>query len=242
MTSTEFPEQLRLELPKLLREYPEVRHEVWGILAEAFPSREEFAALLQEVRASREESNRRFEAMDRRFEELRQDMNARFEAVDQRFEAVLAELRLHSEELRYLHKEVREVRVGQSSLGMRVGHGLEGLLREVVEESAGETFPFAERLVLRDEKGDVYGVAGAKIEFDLYVHNHKTACLVEAKSHLKPDDVFMFRRKVQFAEKKLDRTVTPLILALSAVPRAQERAQELGIKLRVGVPAADLVD
>jgi hypothetical protein len=40
----------------------------------------------------------------------------------------------------------------------------------------------------------------------------------------------------------LDRTVTPLILALSAVPRAQERAQELGIKLRVGVPAADLVD
>jgi Uncharacterized conserved protein containing a coiled-coil domain len=125
-----------------------------------------------------------------------------------------------------------------SSLGERVGQGLEGFLREVVEEFAGETFPFAQRLVLHDETGEVYGVAGAEVEFDLYAHNDKTACLVEAKSYLKPNDVLMFRRKVQFAEGKLGRSVTPLILALSAAPRAQEQARALGIRCRLGVVSA----
>jgi hypothetical protein len=224
MANTEFIEQLRTELPKLLRERPEVRHEVWGIMLEAFPSRQEFMALLEEMRTAREESNRRFE-------EMRQDMNSRFEAV-------IAELHHHGEELRALRREVREVRVGMSSLGGRVGHGLEGLLREVVEEFAGETFPFAERLVLRDETGEVYGVSGAEVEFDLYVHNDHTACLVEAKSYLKPNDVLMFRRQVQFAEGKLGRSVTPLILALSAAPRAEEQARELGVRCRLGVVSA----
>ncbi|MBI3801742.1 MAG: DUF3782 domain-containing protein [Deltaproteobacteria bacterium] len=256
MANSEFIEQLRTELPKLLRERPEVRHELWGIMLEAFPSRQEFLALVEELRAAREDSNRRFEDlrqdMNRRFEELRQDMNSRFEvvdrrfeavdrrfeAVDRRFEAVITELRHHSEELRYLRREVREVRVGMSSLGDRVGRGLEGVLREVIEEFAGETFPFAERLVLRDEAGEVYGVTGADVEFDLYVHNDKTACLVEAKSYLKPGDVLMFHRKVRFAERKLGRPVTPLILALSAAPRAEEQARALGIRCRLGVVAA----
>ena len=148
------------------------------------------------------------------------------------------ELRRHGEELQYLQRGVREVRVGISSLGDRVGHGLEGVLREVIEEFAGETFPFAERLVLRDETGEVYGVTGAEVEFDLYVHNDKTACLVEATSYLKPNDVLMFRRKVQFAEGKLGKPVTPLILALSAAPRAEEQARALGIRCRLGVVSA----
>ena len=81
MAGTEFIEQLRRDLPTLLREHPEVRHELWGMMLEAFPSRQEFMALLDEMRAMREDTNRRFE-------ELRQDMNRRFEAVDRRFEAV----------------------------------------------------------------------------------------------------------------------------------------------------------
>ncbi len=70
MASTELIEQLRRELPRLLREHPEVRHELWGMMLEAFPSRQEFMGLLEELRALREDSNRRFEAMDRRFREL----------------------------------------------------------------------------------------------------------------------------------------------------------------------------
>jgi hypothetical protein len=257
MAEAEFIEQLRRELPRLLRERPEVRHELWGLMLEAFPSRQEFLELLQEMRAFREDTNRRFEElrqdMERRFEELRQDMERRFEAVDRRFEAVdrrfeavdrrfeaidrrfeaiIEQLRDHGQQLHDHGRLLRDLHIQMSALGSRVGYGLEQVVREVVEEFAGETFPFAERLLLQDESGEVYGVVGADVEFDLYAHN-SAAYLVEVKSHLKANDVLMFHRKVRFAEGKLRRQVTPLIIALSMEPRAERQMRELGIKYHV---------
>ena len=81
MADTAFIEQLRQNLPKLLQEHPEVRYELWGMMLEAFPSRHEFLALLEEIRAMRDDMNRRFEAMNQRFEAMRQDMNQHFEVV-----------------------------------------------------------------------------------------------------------------------------------------------------------------
>ena len=103
MADAELIEQLRRALPQLLREHPEVRHELWGLMLEAIPSRQELLAFLEELRALREESNRRFEAiqheiaqrfevMDQRFEMLLREMNQRFEAVDRRFEALQREV------------------------------------------------------------------------------------------------------------------------------------------------------
>lgn len=243
MADAAFIEQLRRNLPRLLREHPEVRHELWGIMLEAFPSRQEFMELLQEMRAFREDTNRRFEELrqdtNRRFEELRQDMDRRFEAVerrfeaiDRRFEAIIEELRSHREQIDNMGRELREMRIGFSSLGIRVGTGLERAIQGVVEEFTGETFPFAERLVLRDEGGEVYGIAGAEVEFDLYAHNGK-AYLVEVKSHLKPGDVLIFDRKIKFAARQLARQVVPLAIALSMEPRAEQQMRELGIKYRM---------
>jgi hypothetical protein len=247
MAGTELIEQLRHELPRLLREHPEVRHELWGMMLEAFPSRQEFMVLLEELRAFREDSNRRFEelradmnrhfeAVDRRFEAINQRFEAvnrrfeaidrRFEAVDQRFEALIAELRDHG-------RRLRELTLHVSSLGGRVGHGLEQIIKEIVEEFAGQAFPHAERLVLRDETGEVFGVAGAEVEFDLYAHNG-TAYLVEVKSYLKATDVLMFYRKVKFAEGIVGRPLIPLIIALSMHPKAEERLRELEVHYRVG--------
>jgi predicted nucleic acid-binding Zn-ribbon protein len=114
MADAELLEQLRRALPRLLREHPEVRHELWGLMLEAFPARQEFTAFLDELRALREDSNRRFEALqreiaqrfevvdrrfeavDQRFETLLREMNQRFEVVDRRFEGVIAELREHA--------------------------------------------------------------------------------------------------------------------------------------------------
>jgi len=236
MAETEFIEQLRRDLPTLLREHPEVRHELWGMMLEAFPSRQEFMALLDEMRAMREDTNRRFEElrqdMNRRFEELRQDMNHRFEAVDRRFEAVDRRFEAVIEELRDHSRQLRDVNIHLSALGGRVGYGLENIVKAVVEEFAGHTFPAAERLLLRDETGEVFGVAGAEVEFDLYVHNGE-AYLVEVKSHLKPSDVLSFHQKVGFARKKLGREVIPLILALSMDAKAEESMRSLGIRYRV---------
>lgn len=171
MASTEFIEQLRTELPRLLREHPEVRQ--------------------------------------------------------------------YTDDIRSIKADLRMMIVGLSSLGACVGQGLEGVIRGIVEEFAKEDFPFAEQLVLQDDTGEVYGVAGAQVEFDAYVHNGKAAYLVEAKSYLKPGDVWMFQRKVKFAESKLGRPITPLLLALSFAPGALRTLRSLGIPYRVGVVASE---
>ncbi len=208
-------ERLRIELPRLLREHPEVRHELWGLMLEAFPSRQEFMDLLQEVRASREESNRRFEELradlDRRFSDLRSDM-------DRRFQAVIAEL--------------QSQRIHLNALGGRVGFGLEYLVKGVVEEFAGQSFPSAERLRLADKDGEVFGVSGVEIEFDLYVHNG-AAYVVEIKSHVKSSDILQFYRKAVFAEARLGRPLTRLLVALSIEPGLEDLLQRLNIHHRI---------
>jgi hypothetical protein len=250
MAESDLLERLRTELPRLLREHPEVRHELWGLMLEAFPSRQEFLELLQEVRASREAASRQFEElradMDRRFQELRLDLDRRFEAVDKRFEAVdkrfeavdkrfeAVDKRFEAVDKRFqgVLAEMREQRLHLAALGGRVGRGLEDIVKGVVEEFAGQSFPTAERLTLLDEQGEVFGVPGAEIEFDLYAHDG-AAYLVEVKSHLKPDDVLKFHRKAEFAQKRLGRPVVKLVLALSMEPGAETVLERLGIRHRV---------
>ena len=283
MADAELIEQLRRALPQLLREHPEVRHELWGLMLEAFPSRQEFLAFLEELRALREESNRRFdglqheiaqrfeaeallgdqrfetllremnqrfeavdrrfEAVDQRFETLLREMNQRFEAVDRRFEAVdqrfemlLREMnqRFEAADRRFegIFAELREQRLHLSALGARVGRGLEFIVKGIVEEFAGESFPLADRLVLVDTEGEVFGVPGAEVEFDLYAHNGR-AYLVEVKSHLKTDDVLKFQRKAMFAEAKLGRPLTRLIIALSMDSKAEALMRRLDIEYQV---------
>jgi len=236
MADAELIEQLRRALPQLLREHPEVRHELWGLMLEAFPSRQEFLAFLEELRAMREESNRRFEglqhdivqrfeAVDQRFETLLREMNQRFEAVDRRFEAV-------DRRFEGVIAELREQHLHLSALGGRVGRGLEFIVKGIVAEFAGESFPLADRLVLVDTEGEVFGVPGAEGEFDLYAHNGR-AYLVEAKSHLETDDVLWFQRKGVFAEAKLGRPLTRLIIALSIDSKAEALMQRLDIEYQV---------
>ncbi|MEW6367179.1 MAG: hypothetical protein AB1714_21320 [Acidobacteriota bacterium] len=218
-------EQLREALPKLLKEHPEVRHELWGIMLEAFPSRQEFMAMLEEIRTMREESNRRFEAM-------REESNRRFEAVIQELQRHGKELERHGKELERHGRALRDLDLHMSSISRRVGKGLERVVQEVVEEFAGDAFPFAERVVLRDEAGELFGVPGAEVEFDLYAHNG-SAYMVEVKSHVDAGDVLSFFQKVKFAERRLGRTLTPLIIALSMEPKASQLIRELGIRHRI---------
>jgi len=158
ITKDEFMQLLREGLPRLLREHPEVRHEVFSILLEVFPGRQEFAAVLEEIRSLHGDLNWRFEAsredMDKRFEALREDMDKRFAATFQG--------------IRSLRKDVDRLELHMASLGLRVGRGLEQVIRGIVEEFSGQTFTTAERLVLTDTDGELFGVKGAQVEFDLF--------------------------------------------------------------------------
>ena len=97
------------ELPKIIREHPEVRVELWNVLTGVFAPKEEtedrFEKLLKEIQKQREEANKRFEEHDKRFNALwsevralREEANRRFEEHDKKFNALWAEVRALREE------------------------------------------------------------------------------------------------------------------------------------------------
>ena len=196
-------ELIRTSLPRLLREHSDLRHEVAGILAEAFPSRQEFGEMLAEIRRLREDFRRFAEETARRFEEM-----------DRRFEEVI--------------REMRSIRLEVSALSGRLGYGLEYIVKGVIEEFAGEKFTRAEKLVLTDTAGEVYGVPGVQVEYDLLVSDG-IAYVVEVKSHLKPDDVLTFHRKASFASRHLDRPLKKFMIAASMEERTESLLRQLGI-------------
>ncbi|MFQ5830571.1 MAG: hypothetical protein ACE5JD_15675 [Candidatus Methylomirabilia bacterium] len=195
----ELRRRLRSELPRLLREDRALRRELQDVFQDVFLTRSDIA----ELRALREDFNRFAE------EALR-----RFEALDRRFEAIIGELRTQ--------------RLHLSRLSGRLGHGLEYLVRGVVEEFAGKSLTRSARLVLKDTEGEVFGVP-ADIEFDLLASDGEVY-LCEVKSHIEPDDVLRFHRKALFAAKHIERPFTRVMIGASMEATAEQLMGSLGIQ------------
>jgi len=212
LSSVEFEGLLRQKLPDLLRDHGEFRYEIMGIMADVFASKDDLKQVLEEIRKLREDSNRRFEEMNRtmnqRFEEMNRTMNQRFEEM---------------------YRSQREVRLEVSALGGRIGYGLEEIIRQTVEEFSGQSFKKFEHLRLRDSEGEIYGVP-ADVEYDLYLED-SVNYVVEVKSHIKPGDVLIFHRKSLFAEKQLLKRIKPIMISASITKDAKEKCKELGIDL-----------
>jgi hypothetical protein len=210
--SVELEDFMRQKLPDLLRDHGEFRYEIMGILADVFASKDDLKQVLEEIRKLREDSNRRFEEMNRtmnqRFEEMNRTMNQRFEEM---------------------YRSQREVRLEVSALGGRIGYGLEEIIRQTVEEFSGQSFKKFEHLRLRDSEGELYGIP-ADVEYDLYLED-SVNYVVEVKSHIKPGDVLIFHRKSLFAEKQLLKRIKPIMISASITKDAKKKCKELGIDL-----------
>ncbi len=152
-----FRELLRTELPRLLREHPESRYELWGLMLEVFPSRQEFTALLEELRAFREDTSQRFEQIDRRFEQVDQ----RFEQIDRRFEQV--DQRFKDLESR-IEAGFQELRRAIDRLGARWGIRNESLFRQTIAALLEQSFGArVESRFINGEQFDVVITDGAHI-------------------------------------------------------------------------------
>lgn len=116
------------------------------------------------------------------------------------------------------------------SLGHSFGLRFEEAVRRIVEEFAGIGPLKAERLVLKDDAGEVFRTPGAEIEFDAFVHDGRQF-LVEVKAYADVEDVYLFRKKVSFALKHLREDVEPLLVAPFARARTLEVAKQLGIRV-----------
>jgi len=206
---------IKENLPRLLREDEHFRYEIKGLLAETFSSKDELQAVLEEIRTSREDTNRRFEETNQQIAALREDTNRRFEEVNRRFD------RLDEYTLR-IHREL-------TALSGRLGRGLEEVIRQILQEFSGQRFTEIKRLVLEDEQGEVFG-APTQIEFDAYLEDTDTF-VVEVKSHARTDDIFNLKRKVEYARTKLQKALIPVLICASIDQRAKRLCDESGIRV-----------
>jgi hypothetical protein len=193
-----------------------------------------FEAVDRRFEALQREMDRRFEAVDRRFEALQREMDRRFEAVDRRFEALQREMdrrfELQARILQVHGRALRRLEVGLGSLGRRFGKGFEEAVRTTIEEFAGVGPLRAERLVIRDVAGELYGVPNQEVEFDAFVHDGRRF-LVEVKGFAEPEDVLNFVRKVEFARRHLPEPFEAVLLAPYATRQAVALARKLGVRL-----------
>lgn len=159
-----------------------LREELPRLLREDSKFASEVVGILAQTLSPRAELSRILEEI----RDLRREFGERFEAMDRRFEVQA--------------KALWELRVGLGSLGRRFGLGFEEAVRAIVEEFAGLGPLAAERLVLRDEADEVFGVKGQAVEFDAFVHDSRRF-LVEAKGFAEPEEVLNFFRKVELARQ-----------------------------------------
>ena len=179
-------------LPMLLKKNRQFRGELYGILTETFATKDDLRQILEEMRISREESNKRFEAMDKRFDALQQDMDKRFDAMqkdmDRRFDD---------------QKDWVGTVVGgfQRRAGRSLEDAVAGTLRVALrrKDIKPESLKLREKIL--DDEG-LIGPKGRSYEIDLYGYNGESI-IFEVKSYAEEEDVLRFNDKAELAKQKL---------------------------------------
>jgi len=166
-------EEVIKSLPGLLKERPELRWGIYRIISDEFVRRDEFyeymkrsderfERLFNELRESREESNRRFE-------EMREESNRRFEAIDRRFEEM--ERRFDN-----LEDWVGIVVGGfQRRAGRKLEDAIAGTLRLALKRDI-KPENITMRKKIKDDEGMI-GPKGREYEIDLYITNGESLIL-----------------------------------------------------------------
>ena len=226
---------LEVQLPDMLERNPELEPRAFRAFLKAFVSKEEFAAVLSElrelrgeVRHFRQETQERFEQIDRRFEEI----DRRFEGIDRRFEGIDQQFAALRQMIADEHDWV-ELTVGglQRRSGRKLEEVVAGALRVALRRSdiKPEQIRLRQRIV--DEKG-VVGLPGQRhFEIDILAQDGKIS-VFEVKSYCEWEDVDRLADKVT-----LVRSLNPgvevegIMIAMSIGDEVRERCRELGITL-----------
>ena len=221
-------EEVVKSLPGLLREHPELRTEIYKILSDEFVIRSEFyeymkksderfERLLQELKAFREDTNRRFEAADKRFEAI----DKRFEEVYHRFDKMDRDF-----------KDLKDwVGIVVGGFQRRAGRSLEDAVAGTLRIALGrEVKP--ENIMMRKKITDDEGLIGPKgrsYKIDLCVTDTESL-IFEIKSYAEEEDIERFNDKAELAIKKLGlKKVEKSLITLEKRPSVVELCDKFGI-------------
>lgn len=217
-------DELRAELPRLLRDDLEVRGQVIALLSEYLTTREETAAILAELRQMRADFDRRMDELGQRIEE----QGRHIEEQGRRIEEQGGRLEAHTEELGAMRRSVM-------GLGARWGLLAEESFRAGIQALlAHQPDVQVSRWLARDESGSVFGYP-ADVEVDVVVRNG-VHVLAEIKSSISQGDVVIFNRKIDFYCQATGQEPTArLMIGPFVDERAIETAKHFGIEISAGV-------
>ncbi|MEM1723875.1 MAG: DUF3782 domain-containing protein [Candidatus Jordarchaeales archaeon] len=232
---------LKQQIIEALKKDENFRYMVIGILSESVVTKTEIRQAIEEIKALREDFNRRFEEHSKEIAELRKETNElRRELVTLR-EDFNRRFEEHSKEIAALWTEVKNIRVDMqkgferlegliSVLGGRWGVRAEVAFRnammELVEEARGAKVT---RLKLFDDKGVVYGEP-SEVEVDLLVRDN-VHMLIEIKARVRKSDVTELLRIGELYEEK--KGVKPRLILVA--PTIDSNAYEFATRKNVKV-------
>lgn len=150
MTIEELEDFILERLPRVLERDPRFVTFIEGIVAERYPRRDEFAALVNELREHRKETAERFNQVDERIDRVEHRLekienrlekhDEKFDAIDHRFDGV--DQRIDNLEHR-MEQGFHDLHVAIDRLGARWGIRNESIfrqtMREILEQSFGAT-------------------------------------------------------------------------------------------------------
>ena len=238
----ELEEKIRKALPSILREFATVysteelaTHRDLQDMLEFVSKRFEtvdkrFEELISEMQRRSEIVDRRFEAVDKRFEELISEMRRGFEESDRRLEQVQENFTRMVEEL---GKGFEAVRKDVAAVSSRYGHRFEDIFRDIFREAllTENVDPDKlRRLYVLDEEGVVVP-PGSATDIDMMVSDSECV-FVEVKTRTELHDVWKFLKTVELAEKQEGVKATRLLLVtLEIDPATRLKAETLGIRV-----------
>jgi len=238
-------ETIKRELPRLLREDPELRRYVLEIARGHFADRvqtdDRFDRVLDELRRDREEQARKWDEQNRKWDEQNRkwdeqnreqrlnwdEQNRKWDEQNRKWEESRREFdRIHEEIMAQAKKHDRSI----GALGARWGLQSEAAFRNALAGILEESFGVSVRNVCEfDDAGEVFGRPD-QVEIDIIVKNGMLL-LMELKSSIDKGGMYIFERKARFYERHHHRKADRLIVISPMIdPRAVPVAQALGIE------------
>ena len=239
MNSAEVKELIHRELPHILQTDRTFHYVIQDMLQEKFAGKQKtedrFDQVLAEIRALREESQRKWDESQRKWDEQQAEIRALREESQRKWDEQQSEIRALREESQQILKEVQLfIRKYDSSIGaigsrwgLSAEQSFRSALGSILEESFGVRVL---NITESDHEGEVFGHPD-QIELDIIIRNG-LLIICEIKSSMSKNDMYIFGRKVRFYEKHHDTEATRQIVISPMVDRyARPVAEKLGIEV-----------
>lgn len=224
MNTEALKEEIKRELPGLLREDPAFRALILNLTRDEYAGRREtndwFHQALDELRRDREEQSRKWDEQKAEDKRHWDEQNLKWERNQQELQ------RLHEALITQGNKTERTLGAIGARWGMQSEKAFRDALAGILEESFGVHVVNVNEF---DDEGVVFG-RPEQIELDVIIRNgHLLIC--ELKSSIDKAGMYSFERKARFYERLHNRRADRLIVISPMIDaRAFKVAERLGIE------------